>query len=95
MYTGDIVIHIDEELDNDRIHDLERQIGDEHGVYSACIHEKTRHLMIVDFDATELRPSAIVQAVRGRGLHAEMIGLVSSAWGGRRRDILKGSLIVW
>jgi len=22
MYTGDIVIHIDEELDNDRIHDL-------------------------------------------------------------------------
>ena len=74
MYTGDIVIHIDEELDNDRIHDLERQIGDERGVYSACMHEKTRHLMVVDFDATEVRPSGIVQAVRRRGLHAEMIG---------------------
>jgi len=35
MYTGDIVIHIDEELDNDRIHDLARQIGDTHGIYSA------------------------------------------------------------
>jgi len=74
MYTGDIVIHIDEELDNDRIHDLERQIGDEHGVYSACMHEKTRHLMVVDFDATEVRPSRIVESVRGWGLHAEMIG---------------------
>ena len=52
MYTGDIVIHIDEELDNDRIHDLERQIGNEHGVYSACMHEKTRHLMVADSTQT-------------------------------------------
>ena len=75
MYTGDIVIHIDEELDNDRIHDLERQIGDKHGVYSACMHEKTRHLMVVDFDATEVKPSGIVQSFRGHGLHAQMIGM--------------------
>ena len=74
MYTGDIVIHIDEELDNDLIHDLERRIGDEHGVYSACMHEKTRHLMVVDFDPTEVRPSGIVRSVRGLGLHAEMVG---------------------
>ena len=75
MYTGDIVIHIDEELDNDRIHDLERQMGYTRGIYSACMHERTRHLMVVDFDATEVRPSGIVQAVRSQGLHAEMIGL--------------------
>jgi len=75
MYTGDIVIHIDEELDNDRVHALEREIGDEHGVYSACMHQKTRHLMVVDFDAMEVRPSGIVQAVRGHGLHAQMIGM--------------------
>ena len=75
MYTGDIVIHIDEELDNERIHDLEKQIGDEHGIYSACMHEKTRHLMVVDFDATEVKPSGIVQSFRGYGLHAQMIGM--------------------
>lgn len=75
MYTGDIVIHIDEDLDNNRIHELERQIGAEHGVYSACMHEKTRHLMVVDFDATEVRPSRIVDSIRARGLHAEMVGL--------------------
>jgi hypothetical protein len=38
------------------------------------MHDKARHLMLVDFDATALRPSTIVHAVRERGLHAEMIG---------------------
>ena len=74
MYTGDIVIHIDETLDDRHIHALERALGDEPGVYSACMHDKARHLMLVDFDATALRPSTIVHAVCERGLHAEMIG---------------------
>jgi hypothetical protein len=74
MYTGDMVIHIDEALDDDRVHGLEQQIGEEHGVFSACMHEKTRHLMVVDFDPREVRPSAIVRSVRGYGLHAQMIG---------------------
>jgi hypothetical protein len=74
MYTGDIVIHIDEALDDDRIHDLEQRIGDEHGIFSACMHERTRHLMVVDFDPAQVRPSGIVQSFRGHGLHAQMVG---------------------
>jgi len=74
MYSGDIVIHIDETLDDEGIHVLERELGDEHGIYSACVHERARHLMLVDFDASEVRPSNIVNAVRSRGLHAAMIG---------------------
>jgi hypothetical protein len=66
-YTGDIVIHIDEELDNDRIHGLERKIAAEYGVYSACMHEKKRHLTAVDFDATEVRPNRFVDSVRAQG----------------------------
>jgi hypothetical protein len=75
MYTGDILIHIDESLDDDRIHALERELADEGGVYSACVHERARHLLLVDFDPESLKPSGILQSVRGRGLHAEMIGL--------------------
>ncbi len=74
MYTGDIVIHIDEALDDDRIHDLEHRIGDEHGIFSACMHVRTRHLMVVDFDARQVRPSGIVQSFRTHGLHAQMVG---------------------
>lgn len=75
MPTGDIVIHIDETLNDDRIQSLEREMGDTRGVQSACMHERTRHLMIVDFDPTALRPSAIVTSIRKLGLHAQMVGM--------------------
>ncbi|MCU0833289.1 MAG: ATP-binding protein [Chromatiaceae bacterium] len=75
MYTGDILIHIDETLDDDHIHHLERDLAEEEGVYVACVHERARHLLLVDYDAERLSPGRILQSVRGRGLHAEMIGL--------------------
>jgi hypothetical protein len=74
MHFGDIVIHIDEDLDDLRIRALERELGDEEGVYSACVHDRRRHLMLVDFDPSLVRPSSIVHSVRNKGLHAEMIG---------------------
>ena len=75
MHNSDIVIHIRESLDERRMHKLEHELSSELGVLSACCHEKTPHLMVVDFDADAVRPSDIVHSVRSRGLHAEMIGL--------------------
>ena len=74
------VIHIDQTLHDDRIHGLEREIVGEPGVYSACLNDKTRHLIIVDFDAMEVRPTGIVRASRGHGPHAhgphaQMVGM--------------------
>ena len=74
MHYGDIVIHIKQDLDNNAIYDLERQLGGERGVYSACFHENQRHLMVVDYDPQHIQPSRIVHAVRSKGLHAAMIG---------------------
>jgi len=74
MYTGDIVIHIDESLGDDRICNLERDLCGEEGVVSACVHDKRRHLMLVDYDPADRSPSEILGAVRRRGLHAEVIG---------------------
>ena len=75
MHIGDIVIHFDEALDDDGISGLERTIGEAPGVLSACVNEKTRHLMVVDFDPTVVQPSGLVQTFRVRGLHAVMVGL--------------------
>ena len=74
MHNADIVIHIDEHLDDDSVHQLEQAMGTETGVLSACMHERARHLMLVDFDPEQVRPSSIVHSVRNRGFHAEMIG---------------------
>lgn len=74
MYNADILIHIDETLNDEAALSLARDMGSEEGVLSACINDRARHLMLVDFDPSQVRPSHIVQSVRSRGLHAEMIG---------------------
>jgi hypothetical protein len=75
MLNGDILIHIDEELDDSGIQALERGLSREQGVLSACTHQRARHLLLVDFDCAQVRPADILRSVRGQGLHAQMIGL--------------------
>ena len=75
MHHGDILIHIDRTLSDDEINDLLRETSHDHGVVDACIGEKTRHLMVVDYNALETKPSIILHAIRQRGHSAEMIGL--------------------
>jgi hypothetical protein len=75
MYCGDILIHIDQTLDDDQINGLLRATSHDPGVLGACVSDRARHLMVVDFDAEQTKPSAILHAVRQRGLGAEMIGL--------------------
>jgi len=75
MHNGDILIHIDDNLDEEALTGLLRQTGEEPGVIGACVNERTRHLMVVDFDARATSPSAILQATRERGVGAAMVGL--------------------
>ena len=59
-YCSDVVIHIDEELPDDDIYQLERDLGSVPGVYSACVNDRARHLL---------------NMVRQHGVGAELIGL--------------------
>ena len=74
---GGDLIHIDESLDDASIHDIERDISMIEGVYSVCIHENTRHLMLmlVDYDPGCVASRELLDKMENRGLHAELIGL--------------------
>jgi hypothetical protein len=74
-WCTDVLIHIDEELDDANIHDIERDVSMIDGVYSACVHEKARHLMVVDYDPEMVETMELLDPVQNRGLHAELIGL--------------------
>ncbi len=74
-YCGDVLIHIDERLDDQEIHEIEYELGQIDGVYSACVPEKARHLMLVDYDPTDVEAVELLQQVRSHGLHAELVGL--------------------
>lgn len=75
MYHADVLIHIDEDLDDEHIHALERTLSMHDGVVSACVPEGRRHLLMVDYEPRRVRSNDILSQVRARGVHAELVGL--------------------
>ena len=74
-HCGDVLIHIDENLDDKSIREIEYDISQISGVYSACVHQNARHLMLVDYDPLGVEAGALLAQVRDHGVHAELIGL--------------------
>ncbi|WP_456414152.1 heavy-metal-associated domain-containing protein [Thiolapillus sp.] len=74
-HCTDVLIHIEEDLDDANIHEIERDISMIEGVYSVCVHENTRHLMLVDYDPEHIAPWEFLEKVENRGLHGALIGL--------------------
>ena len=73
-YNANLVVHIDETLSADQLHGVEQDLSEINGIVSACAHEKTPHLMVVDYDPLTLRSEAVLKHFQGSGLHAELIG---------------------
>ena len=73
-YNANVVVHIDEELSEEQILEMERKLAFESGVESACVPTRARHLMIIDYDPRQTSSSALLQNVQNRGVHAELVG---------------------
>jgi hypothetical protein len=54
---------------------VERDLSAQEGVYSACMNDRARHLMLVDYDPRALQATDLLHRVREYGLNAELIGL--------------------
>jgi len=74
-YCSDVIIHIDEELRDDDIYAIERGLGAIPGVYSACVNDRARHLLLVDYDPEDVHAADLLRKVRQHGVGAELIGL--------------------
>ena len=73
-YDANAVVHINESLTTRQIHDIERDLSRVKGVVSACVHVKTPHLMVVDYDPRTMQAGQLVRHFRRNGLHASLIG---------------------
>lgn len=74
-HCSDVVIHIDEELQDDDIYEIERDLAGLSGVYSACVNDRARHLLLVDYDPEDIHSSDLLGFVRQHGVGAELVGL--------------------
>ena len=73
-FNANVVIHVDEELSDENIHSLENELAGMSGIVSSCVHKRTRHLWVVDYDPQKLRSAEVLNRIKNTGLHAELIG---------------------
>jgi hypothetical protein len=73
-FDANAVVHINESLSAEQIHDIERELSGVRGVVSACAHVKTPHLLVIDYDPRSLEASQLVKHFQRSGLHATLIG---------------------
>lgn len=72
---SDIVIHIDEDLEDGVIRSLEKDLAQVIGVTSACVNDRARHLMVIDYDPDDVHSQELLGCIQSHGIHAELIGL--------------------
>jgi hypothetical protein len=73
-YLADIVIHVNEDLDETRMHGVECDLCGLSGVVAAKHHPGRNHFLMVTYDNQETRAINLLAPLRARGLHAQLIG---------------------
>jgi hypothetical protein len=71
----DIVVHVDEELNEETIRLLEEEMRANDGVISVCQGQPRSHLLMVVYDAEVARAANLLPCFAARGLHAQLVGV--------------------
>lgn len=71
----DVTIHIDENLEDARRPQLIEKMRAQAGVVAVGYHDEKPHLMVVEYNPEKTSSAQLLEAVKGEGLHAELIGL--------------------
>lgn len=73
MHTPDITIHINQELDQQKQQELESSMRMIDGVIAPRFN--LPHLLVVLYNSERTSTSVLLDAVRGKGYQAQLVGL--------------------
>ena len=71
-----IVVHINEELQQEQINNLESSLANDAGVKHARINRSRKHLMLVDYLPGVIPARQILDYVRNKGYNAVLVGWI-------------------
>jgi hypothetical protein len=71
---GDLMIHIQEDLDPNTLMDIEDQLNRTDGVSDCHMARKDMHMMAVSYDGAKVSSETLLHKVTDRQLHAQLIG---------------------
>ncbi|MCG6869985.1 MAG: heavy-metal-associated domain-containing protein [Gammaproteobacteria bacterium] len=73
-YNANVIVHIDELLSSNQLCEMEVVLSEVTGVVSSCVHERTPHLLVVDYDSRAVHSGTLLGHIKDGGLHAELVG---------------------
>lgn len=71
-----IVVHIDEDLQQEQISMLETSLGSDAGVNKVHVNRNRKHLMLVDYIPSMIHAKEVINYVKNKGYHAVLVGMI-------------------
>ena len=70
----EVVVHIDETLSTPDLNNLESSLCKDFGIEKVYINPTRQHLMLIDFSPEDVNSLQVLNYVKSKGVHAELIG---------------------
>jgi len=71
-----IVVHINEELQQEQIDKLETSLGSDAGVQRVHVNRKRKHLILVDYLPSVIHARQVINYVKNKGYNAVLVGMI-------------------
>jgi hypothetical protein len=75
MDIVDMIVHVDETIPAERMHELEEVVRTDACVISACSSHENPHMLVVTYNPSCTTSGNVLHMVQAQGVHAELVGL--------------------
>jgi len=72
---NEVVLHLEENLDDEALRRLEDDVRQDPGVISVGHNPEKVHMIMVVYDSDSTRASNLLHSFQERGLHAQVVGM--------------------
>ena len=70
----EVVVHIDETLNEPNLSELKESLCNDDGIEDVYVNPRRQHLMVVDYSPDSMNALGVLNCVKNKGLHAELVG---------------------
>ncbi|MDO9386312.1 MAG: hypothetical protein Q7T65_06355 [Thiobacillus sp.] len=75
MDIVDLMVHVDEAIPVEKMHELEDMVRTDSCVISACTSHENAHMLLVTYNPACTTSSKVLHMVQAQGVRAELVGL--------------------
>jgi hypothetical protein len=75
MDIVDMIVHVDETIPAEKMHELEDAVRTDACVISACSSNENPHMLLVTYNPACTSSGKVLNMVQAQGVHADLVGL--------------------